>query len=78
MMGERQLTPEQFIELMRLFRTSPKRVKYVEPMFDMRTGYCFTIRLRCYLEKWIRFHYGESDESLYDRITEWLIGGSCD
>lgn len=52
-----------------------RRVKYVDPHFDMRTGHCFALTLRGY--GWERFFHTQNEcrdlpESLFDRVVAFL------
>lgn len=52
-----------------------RRVKYVDPHFDMRTGHCFALTLRGY--GWERHFHTQNEcrdlpESLFDRVVTFL------
>lgn len=52
-----------------------RRVKYVDPHFDMRTGHCFALTLRGY--GWERHFHTQNEcrdlpESLFDRVVAFL------
>lgn len=50
-------------------------VKYVDPHFDMRTGHCFSLKLRGY--GWEQVFHTQNEcrdlpEPLYDRVVAFL------
>lgn len=53
-----------------------KTVKYVDPVFDMRTGLCFSITFREYGGKATNFNCSnenrEIKDSLYNVCVNWL------
>lgn len=52
-----------------------RNIKYVEPVFDMRTNDCFYIKFRGIFgngEK--EFDFRDSSSSMYERIVSWLNG----
>ena len=61
-----------YISIRHGFRVGGKRIKYVEPVIDMRTGEIFCVKFRGFHDKEFSVTNENSERDLEKWIYEWL------